>query len=340
MVRSSSHVSIVPSFSSSSHVFASLVSDRGNIIKWTASFSVSLYYIIYSEEFMNVFVRIGFDSTIELVSFDKSQVVTFNGKFVCGFRNGDCGIGSRSDNTFGSPHGFIIHGIKILKGNKKVTEVIDIKNRSVNNFWLCKWFVSLFKWNSHVSSMKSSIQSTFRFRTMPTATRTGMTLVAIEEMIKRRLTKALEAYEANKNRGPAVESGDEREDGNRDGNGNGNGDRGNGNGNLDMNVGVVGLTRWFEKIKIVYHMSNCPQKYQVKYASCTLQNDALTWWNSHNRTVGTDVAYAMSWKALMKLITEMVPKEEDRVEKFIGGLPANIQGNVIADEPTRLQDAI
>nr|GEV02904.1 hypothetical protein [Tanacetum cinerariifolium] len=32
--------------------------------------------------------------------------------------------------------------------------------------------------------------------------------------------------------------------------------------------------------------------------------------------------------------------QEDRVEKFIGGLPNNIQENVIAAEPTRLQDAI
>ncbi|GKB99818.1 putative reverse transcriptase domain-containing protein [Tanacetum coccineum] len=37
---------------------------------------------------------------------------------------------------------------------------------------------------------------------------------------------------------------------------------------------------------------------------------------------------------------EMVPKEEDRVEKFIGGLSDNIQGNVIVVEPTRLQDAV
>ncbi|GKE26403.1 putative reverse transcriptase domain-containing protein [Tanacetum coccineum] len=40
------------------------------------------------------------------------------------------------------------------------------------------------------------------------------------------------------------------------------------------------------------------------------------------------------------MCTKMVPEEEDRVEKFIGGLPDNIQGNVIAAEPTRLQDAI
>ncbi|GJW84707.1 putative reverse transcriptase domain-containing protein, partial [Tanacetum coccineum] len=40
------------------------------------------------------------------------------------------------------------------------------------------------------------------------------------------------------------------------------------------------------------------------------------------------------------MCTKMVPEEEDRVEKFIGGLPDNIQGNVIAAEPTKLQDAV
>ncbi|GJV25956.1 putative reverse transcriptase domain-containing protein [Tanacetum coccineum] len=43
---------------------------------------------------------------------------------------------------------------------------------------------------------------------------------------------------------------------------------------------------------------------------------------------------------LILLCTRMVPDEEDRVERFIGGLPDNIQGNVIAANPTRLQDAI
>ncbi|GJT74688.1 putative reverse transcriptase domain-containing protein [Tanacetum coccineum] len=40
------------------------------------------------------------------------------------------------------------------------------------------------------------------------------------------------------------------------------------------------------------------------------------------------------------MCTKMVPEEEDWVEKFIGGLPDNIQGNVIAGEPTRLQFAV
>ncbi|GKD14134.1 hypothetical protein Tco_1198541, partial [Tanacetum coccineum] len=37
------------------------------------------------------------------------------------------------------------------------------------------------------------------------------------------------------------------------------------------------------------------------------------------------------------MCTKMVFEEEDRVEMFIGGLPDNIQGNVIAAGPTRLQ---
>ncbi|GJR71306.1 putative reverse transcriptase domain-containing protein [Tanacetum coccineum] len=40
------------------------------------------------------------------------------------------------------------------------------------------------------------------------------------------------------------------------------------------------------------------------------------------------------------MCTKMDPEEEDRVDKFIGGLPDNIQGNVIAVEPTRLQDNV
>ncbi|GJY06028.1 putative reverse transcriptase domain-containing protein [Tanacetum coccineum] len=202
---------------------------------------------------------------------------------------------------------------------------------------------------------------------MPT-TCSGMTPEAIEEMITRRVAKAIEAYDVNRNQGPMMESGDEQEDdhgdnhGNGGGNGNGNGNgggngigNGNGNGNgmgggngdgnpntyagdfvpvarkctyqdflkcqplnFKGTEGVVGLTRWFEKMETVFYISNCPLKYQVKYVSCTLQDS----------------------NALMKLMTEMVLEEEDRVKKFIGGLPDNIQGNVIATGPTRLKDAI
>nr|GEW47969.1 hypothetical protein [Tanacetum cinerariifolium] len=107
---------------------------------------------------MNVLVRIGFDSTIELVSFDQSQVVSFNGKFIYGFRNSNCGTRSRSNNTVDSPHGFVVHRIIVLKGIKKVTEVVEIKDWNVDSSGLLRWFVSSFERNSPVSTTKSSIQ--------------------------------------------------------------------------------------------------------------------------------------------------------------------------------------
>ncbi|GKD67730.1 hypothetical protein Tco_1321820, partial [Tanacetum coccineum] len=64
--------------------------------------------------------------------------------------------------------------------------------------------------------------------------------------------------------------------------------------NFKGTEGVVGLIRWFEKMETVFHISNCPGKYQVKYATCTLLNSALTWWNSHKRTIGIEAAFSMS----------------------------------------------
>ncbi|GKD01984.1 hypothetical protein Tco_1172258 [Tanacetum coccineum] len=52
------------------------------------------------------------------------------------------------------------------------------------------------------------------------------------------------------------------------------------------------------------------------------------------------ISYTQRFQELTMMCTKMVPDEEDWVEKFIGGLPDNIQGNVIAAEPTRLQDAV
>ncbi|GJV99991.1 putative reverse transcriptase domain-containing protein [Tanacetum coccineum] len=68
--------------------------------------------------------------------------------------------------------------------------------------------------------------------------------------------------------------------------------------------GVVGLTRWFEKMESVFSISNCPAASQVKFATCTLQDDALTWWNAHVKTTTTEAAHAMPWAALKKMMTD------------------------------------
>nr|GEV36880.1 hypothetical protein [Tanacetum cinerariifolium] len=84
-------------------------------------------------------------------------------------------------------------------------------------------------------------------------------------------------------------------------------------------------------------------------------------------TVGHDVAYGMPWKTLMKMMTvkycprneikkleieiwnlkelalmcgRMFPKEFDEVEKYVGGPPNMIQGNVMSARPKTMQEAI
>ncbi|GKD17884.1 reverse transcriptase domain-containing protein [Tanacetum coccineum] len=59
-----------------------------------------------------------------------------------------------------------------------------------------------------------------------------------------------------------------------------------------------------KKIETVFRISNCSVENQVKFSTCTLLGNALTWSNSHVRTVGNDVAYAMTWTELKKKMTE------------------------------------
>ncbi|GJV37982.1 putative reverse transcriptase domain-containing protein [Tanacetum coccineum] len=104
--------------------------------------------------------------------------------------------------------------------------------------------------------------------------------------------------------------------------------------------GVVGLTRWFEKMETVFNISNCPPKYQVKYATCTLQDSALTWWNSHKRTIGVETAYAINWVKLMKLMTEVYcPRNEiQKMETELWNL--TVKGNDLTAYTQRFQELI
>ncbi|GKE51308.1 putative reverse transcriptase domain-containing protein [Tanacetum coccineum] len=43
---------------------------------------------------------------------------------------------------------------------------------------------------------------------------------------------------------------------------------------------------------------------QVKFATCTLQGNALTWWNSHVKTTTPEAAHAMPWRTLKKMMTD------------------------------------
>nr|GEY06084.1 hypothetical protein [Tanacetum cinerariifolium] len=144
-----------------------------------------------------------------------------------------------------------------------------------------------------------------------------MTHGEVEELVARRVAEEMEAHEAARNLKTLNENGDEQK-------------------------GFMPMARectFQEFLKCKPHT----------FSGTEGVDSALTWWNSHKRTIGVDAAYAMKWAGLMKLMTEelillctrMVPDEEDRVERFIGGLPDNIQGNGyaarIAENKTRIE---
>nr|GEU32316.1 hypothetical protein [Tanacetum cinerariifolium] len=74
--------------------------------------------------------------------------------------------------------------------------------------------------------------------------------------------------------------------------------------NFKGTEGVVRLTQWFEKMESVFNINNYTTACQFKYAACTLQGVTLAWWNSHVKTVTLEVAQALPWKTLKKMMTD------------------------------------
>nr|GEZ82920.1 hypothetical protein [Tanacetum cinerariifolium] len=84
--------------------------------------------------------------------------------------------------------------------------------------------------------------------------------------------------------------------------------------------GVIGLTRWFERTEYVSSISNCTAKNQVK---------------------GTDItSYTLRFQELTLLCGRVFPEESDEIERYVGGLPEMIRGNVMSYEPKSMQKAI
>ncbi|GJT27776.1 hypothetical protein Tco_0908051 [Tanacetum coccineum] len=87
--------------------------------------------------------------------------------------------------------------------------------------------------------------------------------------------------------------------------------------NFKGTEGVVGLTQWFEKMDSVYSISNCTVACHVKFATCTLQGNALTLWNSHVKTTIPEAAHAMPWRTLKKIMTgKYCPRGEIKKLEF------------------------
>ncbi|KAI3754911.1 hypothetical protein L1987_54703 [Smallanthus sonchifolius] len=146
-------------------------------------------------------------------------------------------------------------------------------------------------------------------------------------------------------------------------------------------LGATELLQWFESTENTFLNSDCPDNLRVRHATSVLQKQALTWWNGEKRTRGVEVAMALPWDEVKRLMTEeFCPRNEVKkleaqfwdlaqdgseslayttrfhelsllvphmvtplsrcIEKYIGGLPRQIQDIVLRRNPATLEDAI
>ncbi|GJW39747.1 reverse transcriptase domain-containing protein [Tanacetum coccineum] len=81
--------------------------------------------------------------------------------------------------------------------------------------------------------------------------------------------------------------------------------------NFKGTEGVVGLICWFEQTESVFLRSNCIEDCKVKFATGTLTEEALSWWNSFAQPIRIEEAYKISWSEFKKLlIKKYCPRTE------------------------------
>ncbi|GJX44469.1 reverse transcriptase domain-containing protein [Tanacetum coccineum] len=99
--------------------------------------------------------------------------------------------------------------------------------------------------------------------------------------------------------------------------------------------GAVDLIRWFERTVVAL----CRIK-QSDYASRTLTDDALSWWNSYAQPIGIDQANQITWTELKRLLTNKycprteVKKMEDEFYNLV------VKGNDLKTYIRRFQELV
>ncbi|GKE41262.1 reverse transcriptase domain-containing protein, partial [Tanacetum coccineum] len=81
--------------------------------------------------------------------------------------------------------------------------------------------------------------------------------------------------------------------------------------NFKGTKGAVGLIHWFERTESVFLCSNYTEDCKVKFATGTLTEEALSWWNSFTRPIGIEEAYKITWSKFKQLlIKKYCPRTE------------------------------
>ncbi|GJS57321.1 reverse transcriptase domain-containing protein [Tanacetum coccineum] len=102
--------------------------------------------------------------------------------------------------------------------------------------------------------------------------------------------------------------------------------------------GEVDLIRWFECTESVFSHSKCAEEDRVTFATGTLTDDALSWWNSYAQPIGIEQANRITWTELKRLLTNKycprteVKKMEDEFYNLV------VKGNDLKTYIRRFQE--
>ncbi|GJW23955.1 reverse transcriptase domain-containing protein [Tanacetum coccineum] len=66
--------------------------------------------------------------------------------------------------------------------------------------------------------------------------------------------------------------------------------------------GEVSLIRWFKRTESVFSRSKCSKENKVTFATGTLTDDALSWWNAYAQPIGIEQANRITWTELKRLL--------------------------------------
>ncbi|GJS89639.1 putative reverse transcriptase domain-containing protein [Tanacetum coccineum] len=104
--------------------------------------------------------------------------------------------------------------------------------------------------------------------------------------------------------------------------------------------GVVGQKHWFEKMEQVFEIFKCAEDDNMKFAMCTFEGRALTWWNGNVQTLGLANANQIPWSNVKAMMTtEYCPATEiQRMEQELWTL--TLKGDDIEAYSNRFHELV
>ncbi|KAD3068021.1 hypothetical protein E3N88_35901 [Mikania micrantha] len=144
--------------------------------------------------------------------------------------------------------------------------------------------------------------------------------------------------------------------------------------------GAGGLLRWIRKTGTIFCMCECSEENKVKFATGTLEGQALIWWNSQVQKLSLETANSIPWENFIKILKEeyhsqneikkpeecwshnmegseieqytarfhewckqcpeMVTPDYRKIDPYVSGLPEQIRNLITTTDPTLIQPTI